>query len=426
VTTKINESKSGFERVATPDKYTICYVYDGEYPWDIRVEKICKSISNGGKKVIVFSRNRFRKKRYDVSDQLRIFRLPHVKIEFLNRWINSSVFLNPFWFFSIYSLVKETNIELIIVRDLPISLSAILVSKLAKIPVIFDMAEPYPETLRDMWQYDRNRNSLYFLFRNPYMAEIVERLAVLNSDHTLVVSKESKARLEQRLNVKRKVSIVGNTPSRSQFYPRNPTYPGSLSKIRGKKVVLFVGNLFVDRGLILATRAIARLAGRNPDIRFLIVGEGEERPYIEKEIKELGLQEVVTLEGWVDHRLLPEYIASSSLGILPFLPSPHMDITLPNKLFDFMAMGIPVIASDVRPMRRIIEKEKVGLLFRAGDEISCANAIQRLISDTGMATQIAENCLMAARERYNWDIDEKILLNIVETLIKNGGSGDHS
>ena len=60
----------------------------------------------------------------------------------------------------------------------------------------------------------------------------------------------------------------------------------------------------------------------------------------------------------------------ASIGILPFLATEHINITLANKLFDYMASALPIVASDVVPMRRVLSETEAGVLFPAGDAVS--------------------------------------------------------
>ncbi len=113
---------------------------------------------------------------------------------------------------------------------------------------------------------------------------------------------------------------------------------------------------------------------------------------------------------------LPELYAASDVGLLPFLPGRHVKITLANKLFDYMAAGVPIVASDLPPMRRILEETRAGVLFTPGDSASLASAVVDLLRDGAMRRRLAQNGRRAAAEKYNWREDEKRFLEIFESV----------
>lgn len=70
--------------------------------------------------------------------------------------------------------------------------------------------------------------------------------------------------------------------------------------------------------------------------------------------------------GWVDHSEIFGYVKQSDIGVMPRYTSDHVNTTIPSKIFDYMACGLPVIASDAGPMKRII-KNNCGVTFESGN-----------------------------------------------------------
>jgi len=153
-----------------------------------------------------------------------------------------------------------------------------------------------------------------------------------------------------------------------------------------------------------------------PRTRLVVAGDGDERGGIERLIAERGLESCVELVGWREHASLPQLYAASDVGLLPFLPGRHVKITLANKLFDYMAAGLPIVASDLPPMRRILEETKAGVIFTPGDSASLATAVVGLLSDSATRRRLAQAGRRAAAEKYNWHEDEKRFLEIFESV----------
>ena len=98
-------------------------------------------------------------------------------------------------------------------------------------------------------------------------------------------------------------------------------------------------------------------------------------------IDALDLRDSVRMLGWKSHEHHEPYYRHASIGLLPFLSTEHIEITLPNKLFDYMGAALPVIATDVAPLRRIIDETGAGVLVPPGDAASLSNALISLAAD---------------------------------------------
>src|SRR5690606_21922997 len=122
-------------------------VYKEDYPWDVRVEKLAKALSENGYDVTITCQNKKQNKQNEVIDNIFVSRLPrtHFLPPFMQRLVNFPVWFNPIWIYSIYKNSRNLKGGIIIVRDLPLVYSGVIVAKLVKAKLIFDMAECYPE-----------------------------------------------------------------------------------------------------------------------------------------------------------------------------------------------------------------------------------------------------------------------------------------
>jgi glycosyltransferase involved in cell wall biosynthesis len=302
-----------------------------------------------------------------------------------------------------------------IVRDLPMALGGLTVGKMRKIPVAIDMAEVYPLGLRDNWKYDQMKWSDIFV-RNPFFADIVEKITLKFADYIFVVSPEAREYFLRRNFSDEKITEVGNTPDLTRFDPRaatgakNTVHPGAFQ-------IIFVG----DRGLNLSLSAMEDVIRRQPAIHLTIVGDGPMRGEIERQRQQLGLENNVRLTGWIENRLVPSFIAQADLGLLPFLPCEHIHTTLPNKLFDYMAMGVPVLAADTQSLKRVVSETGCGITFRAGSEQDLADKILTMYEDSELRKKCSRNGRAFTLRKYNWGEDSGRLLGAIATLRKHRG-----
>ncbi len=406
----------------TSKRLTILYVYDGDWPWRAtRVGKETRSLASAGHRVVLISRNDRCQARLEETSWMTVRRLPFVRVPAINRAINFPFPVNPVWFFSILGAATEAHADHILVRDLPLALTALAVGRRLGIPVVYDMAEVYPEFLRDRVEFNRASWSDRIV-KNARAAAAVERSVLRRADTVIVVSDESRERCLGLGVARDRVVQVGNTPDDLDAIRAARRDPARDRAGFAEFVLLFVGILMWDRGVADVIRALPAIHSAFPKTRLVVAGDGDERRDIERLIAERGLGASVDLLGWREHASLPELYAAADVGLLPFLAGRHVKITLANKLFDYMAAGLPIVASDLPPMRRVLSETNAGVLFKAGDSSALASAVIGLLRDQAARHRLADNGRRAAAEKYNWREDEKRLLEIFEPARRVSGS----
>ncbi len=385
----------------------ILMLYDGDYPWDVRIEKMSRALVRHGHEVTLLARNRQGRARVEERGGIVIRRLPGGRVAGA---LGFPAFFSPLWIREARAAARACRPERILVRDLPLALLGLSLGERVGCPVVVDMAEPYPEALRSNWQFDR-LGGLDHLLRSPRLADAVERRVLARSPRVLVVSQESGERLERIGLAPGRWTLVGNTPEleRLRLPPREEAcVPDAL---RGRTLLLFSGILVGDRGVEVALRGLARLVReRGPRVGLVVIGEGRARAGYEAEARRLGVEGDAVFTGWVDHAELPRWWAGADVGLLPFHACTHIHTTLANKLFDYMACGLPIVASDARPMLRVLAETGAGLTFRAGDDADFARTVGGLLDDPALARTLGERGRKAAAETYHWERDAERLL----------------
>lgn len=395
-------------------------VRDSEYPWDVRVEKICDTLISNGNDVHIICRNETRSAVEDIYKGARIHRvgLPRWAPNWLNSLATFPVFVNPLWLVRLIQLVRCHGIQLMIVRDLPMALGVVWVGRLCRVPVVLDMAECYPELLRAVWMFEPFRFVNLFV-RNPRLADWVERCALRRVNHTLVVVEEARDRLIGMGVDQHDITLVGNTPSHRRFKKAAASFPGSLKAHQGKFILMYVGFVNYSRGLDVVITALGSLIKHANQVHLVLVGSGNAIGVLKKLVSHLRLEPYVSFEGWIDNCLVPEYIASSDVCIIPHRKSSHWDNTIPNKLFDYMAASKPVLASDVIPMTRIVTETQCGLIYKDDDSNDCFEQLKRLM-DPLLRARLGKEGERAVVEKYNWDIDAERLMDGLRSALARG------
>lgn len=391
----------------------VLYVYDGHWPHNAtRVAKQIGALRAAGHDVAILSRGAKGLPAREENDGLVISRLPLVRWPVANRLLSYPLFLNPVWIGYIRQNVRRFRADCIVVRDLPLAPAALFVGARDGLPVHYDMAEVYPAALHSMLPHESGL--LLRTVRALHIAEAVERWVVRRATTTFVVSQESRDRCVGLGVPPERAVLVGNTPANPEELRADWPAPADIRDIASRPIALFVGNIFADRGLSCAIAAVSIVIRELPDALLLIVGDGRERPRLEQQVAELAVDRNVRFVGWKHHDDHPAYLRHAQVGLLPFLRTEHICITLANKLFDYMGAGLPVIASDVPPMRRVIEETSCGIVTPAGDSKALADAMVQLFRNPELRHRFGANGQKAIAGQYGWSNDASRYVDAIE------------
>jgi glycosyltransferase involved in cell wall biosynthesis len=225
-----------------------------------------------------------------------------------------------------------------------------------------------------------------------------------------VVVEESARRLRQLGVPAGRISVVSNTPQLRTL--------GAIAARAGREalpglLLVYTGFLQDARGLEVVVDAVALLLARGVNARFRIVGDGPYRPRLARRVAAKRLQDAVEFTGWVAHAEVVRHVREADIGVIPHPKNDHTDTTVPNKLFDYMACAKPVVVSDAAPMERIVREASCGLVFRAGDAESLAQAIARMAQDPAGLEQMGRWGAEAVRRRFHWERDAQVLRDAV-------------
>jgi len=167
---------------------------------------------------------------------------------------------------------------------------------------------------------------------------------------------------------------------------------------------LFVGKLIPLHGLAIVLEA-ARIAA---ELRFKIVGSGQLQPLLR------DLPPNVEHVAWVEYERLPQELRRAGCALGVFGTSEKAGRVIPNKVFQALACGVPVITADTPAARELLASEKSALLVRPGDAQALAAAVRRFAEDPPLARRVAGGGLNAYRARAS----EQVLGNRWRTLIE--------
>ena len=225
---------------------------------------------------------------------------------------------------------------------------------------------------------------------------------------TLTVSAPIARHLERRYRLER-VELVPNFPEVGGRVTRKElrSLPRSGGMGHDGPVVLYLGGLMAGRGLEQLVDAI----GFVPSAQLVLLGQGPIATDLAHRAARLGAGDRVHVLAPVGPDEVVAYAASADIGVSPIVPSClNYRYSLPNKLFQYMAAGIPVVASDFPQVRQIVEGAACGVLVDTSRPREIARAIERVSADPGEARAMGERGRAAVEAVYHWQAAGRTLL----------------
>jgi glycosyltransferase involved in cell wall biosynthesis len=254
------------------------------------------------------------------------------------------------------------------------------------------------------------------------LAARIERAQVRRADTLITVNDELAAILDRRYHPRRTV-VVRNCPPRTVRYGGPDLLRGAIDIRPDQPLILYHGLLAPNRGL--DTLAAALLEPGLEHARAVFMGFGGWRDHLERLAADPRFEGRVHVLDAVPADELLAWIASADVGALA-LPSTDLNLrnATPNKLFECIAAGVPVIVSDVPAIRRIVDDPSgpLGVYADPTSPTSLAGAIRSILErPPAERTALSARCHAAADRRWNWETESEALLGIYDRIATRSG-----
>jgi glycosyltransferase involved in cell wall biosynthesis len=179
----------------------------------------------------------------------------------------------------------------------------------------------------------------------------------------------------------------------------------------GARVIGFTGAFFPWHGVRLLIDALPGLLREVPDAAVLLVGEGPERPDLEERVRKAGLEKRVRFTGWVGHEELPAHVAAFDVAVMP----DSNEYGSPMKIYEYMAMGKPVVAPRLGPLQDGVRDGETGILFERLDASALEAALSSLLRDEARRLRMGTRAREHVLESHTWLRNaERILARLVD------------
>jgi glycosyltransferase involved in cell wall biosynthesis len=311
------------------------------YEEDPRVRREAESLVAAGRPVLVLSLRRPELPAEEVLQGVHVRRLDEQR----HQGAGLGTYLREYLSFLVRSgwaavrLHRRHRFGLAQVHSLPDFLVfAALPLRLVGVPVLLDLHEAMPEFF--VTRFPRAANPI-----SHRLLLLQERLSIAFATHVLTVNQAMGDRLRGLGVDENKLSIVINSPSLERFDAE--AYPQRVFREDGMLKLVYAGALTPTYELEVAIRAVALIAGQRPDldVRLDLYGRGDSEEELRALTAELGIRGRVTFHGRIPIDDVPAAVAAADIGLAPTRLDRFTAMTLSTKVYEYAAMGKPVVAS---------------------------------------------------------------------------------
>ncbi|MGB3947059.1 MAG: glycosyltransferase [Bacteroidia bacterium] len=357
---------------------------------DQRVHKTCTTLHNLGYKVTLIGR----KQRKSIDLTPRAYSTKRMFLLF-----EKGPFFYAEYQLRLFLLVIFKKCDVLISNDLDTLLPNYIVSKLKNVPLVYDTHEVFCEVPE--------------LQNNPLKKKIwksIELWIFPKLKHVFTVNQSIATLYRNEYGVN--VNVVRNVPFLKKHL--SPISKEALGLPNNKKIILLQGaGINVDRG---AEEAVEAMQYVNNAI-LLIIGSGDVIDKLQQMTIDLNLQERVLFIGKVPLEKLLQYTPHADLGLtLDKDTNINYRYSLPNKLFDYIHAGVPVLSSNLIEIKTIIDKYAIGDCILNHQPEHIASKINSIFNSVETLTNWKKNTKIAASE-LNWETEEQQLMKVYKQFL---------
>lgn len=353
---------------------------------DPRVDKVCNFLTRKGFDVTLVGRC------YKDSAVLapRAYKTHRLRLLF-----RKNAFFYAEYNIRLFFYLLFHHFDLFVANDLDTLLPNLLISKLKRKSIIYDSHEYFCGELS--------------IADRPFIKHVwlsIEKFCFPKLKDVITVSQSIVEQYEKEYGIR--PHLVRNIPPKAT--PSVTESRSSLHLPEDKTIIILQGNgLNEGRG---GEELVEAMPWVDEKAVLLIVGNGTVIPQLKKRVKELGLENRVTFVPRVTPEKLFNYTYLSDVGIaLDRDLSLNLRYSLPNKLFEYIKAGTPIVASNLIERARIIRQYNVGMIVEDFQPQNIAGTINKLVNDQQVYNEMKANCQVAAKELC-WENEEKVLEKI--------------
>ena len=395
---------------------------NASYPADIRVKKEAKALLSAGYELHLLCLRRNDEEYYQEFEGIKISRIDAGKNNYhLAFWdmIMSLFFVHPKFLATSKKIIRQKNIDVVHVHDLPLAGTALNLKKKFGVKILVDFHENYPEALRTWFAWKKNPlvQLKNYLFMNPTRWHKLEKKASRECDSIIAVVDEMKERLIRYHQLPpQKITVVTNTEDSA--FALQPVDNNVYQQFASDFIITYSGGVGPHRGVDTAIEGMSYLKGYL-DIKLVIVGSGSNSvmKVLHNLVKKYGLTNVYFI-GYQPFHKFYSFMHLTNVNVIPHHSNGHTDNTVPHKIFQGMMAEKPLLVSSSAPLKRLVEQTNSGLVFVAGNANDFAEKVLLLYNGKRLCEQLGKNGKKATTEGgLNWETTQQELIRLYNSFL---------
>ena len=314
-------------------------------------------------------------------------------------------------------LVRRPDVTLGEAQPLTVGVPGWLLARLRGVPFVFEIC--------DLWPYVPVEIGALRGAPLIMAATWLEESLYDAAETVVVCSEASRDQLLGRGYAPEKVALIPNASDCDLFRPENVDGGWrARNGLEGKFVALYFGAVGPANGLDQLVAGAARLqaagaadpSGPAAQVRIVVVGDGRDKPHLMRETEERGLTNLVWLDPLPKDELAG-VVGAVDVTLTIFMAHPAFETNSPDKLFDSLAAGKPVVCTLGGWWKRLVEDEKCGAYVEGGDAAALAATLAALSREPGMVAAMGRSARALAEREFDRDILADRLLEILEDAV---------
>lgn len=392
---------------------TIGMILDESFPPDPRVENEASLLIKAGYTVKLFCLGKETNTESYKGIQIYRYKASNFVMEKLSALAYTFPFYKLFIKKHIKSFIESNKIDILHIHDIRVAESVFELNRKYNLCTILDMHENRPEIMK-LYKFVNSFPGNILINLNKWKKK--EEKYVRLADRVIVVTDEARKELINRVNIdESKIVSLPNTPLQS-FYKEYTINQDIIERYKDSFNLLYIGETGLRRGIENAIEAISLLKNDIPNIKLILVGKSKDDSYLKGRVKELNIIENIDYQGWQSPSSFASYISASQVGISPLIRNIHHDTTYANKIFQYMAFGLPIIVSDCPAQADVVKNKEVGLVHEAANSRDLANCIYKLYKNTNLYNTMQSNSKTLVEDYYNWEKTGVALTDLYSTM----------
>jgi glycosyltransferase involved in cell wall biosynthesis len=383
------------------------------YPADPRPRRAADALLKEGMQVDLICEGDAHSPKRENVDGLEVIRIPvrHYRGGFSSYAYQYAAFIT----YAAAILARRTlrgRYDLVYVHNMPdILVMSALVPRLLGAKVILDQHDPMPELMKTIFHMNEESLGVRVIRR-------LEKWSMARADLVITVNLACKRIFSERSCRASKIGVVMNSPDGTIFpYRAANSYPVRTSS--QPFVIMYHGSLVERNGLELAVDALAKIKTKMPGIQLRVYGRST--PYLEQvmaKVHNLDLDSLVSYRGPKTLEELVHEIQACDIGIVPNQRNTFTDINTPTRIFEYLALGKPVIAPSTPGIQDYFDSKSL-LFFDSGSADQLAEKLEYAALHASEVRDIAERGQQIYLA-HNWQQERETLVNLVAGLIETG------